>query len=263
MSFVLTAIQANLLHPILTGYLINSGFMKISVACGTEIPQLISKREVNKMNTSLDSLFQEKNKVIHIFGTPGTYKTSFLVQLIMKKLQEGVKQIYLIDVSSNFPYTKLESIKELLSRLIVFQPKSLRETVDILDNLEVKGVKEDTVLLIHDIFHRMKLEAENDRYLISYLVAIVRSISKSIKFPIFLTNQGRAFENAIHPLHETIMFRYLEDHLLFEKPKNKNKILISRFSSSRYEYFTEVLITTNGLSSFFPSRETLNTSNLL
>jgi hypothetical protein len=205
------------------------------------------------MKISLDSLFQEKNKVIHIFGTPGTYKTSFLVQLIRKKLQQGIKQIYLIDVSGNFPYTKLESVKELLSRLIVFQPKSLRETVDILDSLEVKGIEEDTVLLIHEIFHRMKSEAENDRHLISYLVAIICSISKSIDFPIFLTNEGRAFENAIHPLQETIMFRYLEIHLLFEKLKNKDKILISRFSSSRYEYFTEVPITANGLSSFFPT----------
>ena len=206
------------------------------------------------MNPSLDSLFQEKNKVIHIFGTPGTYKTTFLVHLIWNKLKQGVKQIYLVDVSGNFPYIKLEPIKDLLPKLIVFQPRSLREEVSILDDLEIKGVNNQIILLIHDIFHRINPEKKKDNHLMSYLIAMVHSLSKKIDFPVVLTNEGRSFENAIKPFKETIMLRYLDEHLLFEKPKNQDKICISRLVDSRYEFLTELPLTPSGLFLQFPTK---------
>ena len=117
-----------------------------------------------------------------------------------------------------------------------------------MNDLEIKGINDQTVLFIHDIFHRINPAEKKYSHLISYLIAMVRSLSRRINFPIFLTNEGRAFENTIHPLHETIMLRYLDDHLLFEK--SQNKICISRFSSSRYEFFTELILTSKGLDLF-------------
>ena len=199
------------------------------------------------MITGLDTLFQKKNSVIHIFGTPGTYKTTFLVQLIYNKLKQGVEQIYLIDVSGNFPFVKLETIKDLLSRLIVFQPRSLKEEVGILDDLDIKGLNRRTILLIHDIFHRVNPEEKKDSHLSSYLIALVHSLSKKIDYPIVLTNEGRVFAKSIQPFQETIMFRYLDEHLLFEQLKTQNKIRISRLEDSKYVFLTELGLNSNGL----------------
>ena len=46
--------------------------------------------------------------------------------------------------------------------------------------------------------------------------------------------------------------KILQINTKFEKLKNENKIRISRFTSSRYEYFTEIPLTSNGLPNFFP-----------
>ena len=130
------------------------------------------------MNNPIYSLLQEKNKVIHIFGTPGTYKTAFLVQIISKKLLEGVEQIYLLDITGNFPYLKLEPIKKLLSKLIVFQPKSLFEELSILDDLDLNKATKKTIILIDDVFNRVNPENKNDSHIESYILALIKSLSR-------------------------------------------------------------------------------------
>ncbi len=199
------------------------------------------------MNQELSPIFQAKNKVIHIFGLPGTYKTAFLVQIIWQKLKEGIDQIFLVDASGNFPYVKLKPIEDLLSNLIVFQPKSLKEEVLIIDDLEIKGVADKTILLIDDIFHRINPEEEN--HLESYLLAIIQALSQRIIFPIFLTNQGRGFENRIHPLRATLMTRYFDTHLFFQKSTRKNVIQIMKLINDRHEFLTELQVDPSG---FFP-----------
>ncbi|MHA2289630.1 MAG: hypothetical protein ACXABG_12675 [Promethearchaeota archaeon] len=197
------------------------------------------------MNSKLVPYFQVKNKVIHIFGVPGTYKTAFLVQIIWQKLKEGVEQIFLVDVSGSFPYIKLKPIENLLSKLIVFQPKSLKEELLILDDLEIKGISGNTILLIDDIFHRINPEKEN--HLESYLLAIIQSLSQRLNFPIFLTNEGRGFDDRIHPLRSTLMKRYFEEHLFFQKSTEKNIIQIMKLVDDGLERITELQVDSSGL----------------
>ncbi|MHA1976433.1 MAG: hypothetical protein ACW98I_06020 [Candidatus Hodarchaeales archaeon] len=197
------------------------------------------------MNCELNPIFQTKNKVIHIFGLPGTYKTAFLVQIIFQKLKEGVDQIFLVDASGNFPYVKLKPIEDLLSNLIVFQPKSLKDELLIIDDLDIKGITDQTILLIDDIFHRINPDEEN--HLESYILAIIQALSQKIIFPIFLTNQGRGFENQIHPLRATLMKRYFDDHLFFQKTSKNNVIQIMNLVNGKYEFLTELQVDSFGL----------------
>jgi hypothetical protein len=199
------------------------------------------------MNEPFNSLFQKKNKVVHIFGTPGTYKTAFLVQIIMQKLQEGANEIYLVDVGGNFPYIKFEPIKDLLENLIVFQPKSLQEELIILDNLEINKVGSDTIILIDDIFRRVNPDMKEEKQIESYLVAIIASISRLVDFPIFLTNEGRAYDNSIYPFRQQLAEFYFDEHLLFEKLPRQDKILIKKRSDKKYTTFTELKIEKSGL----------------
>ena len=197
------------------------------------------------MKSELNPIFQANNKVIHIFGLPGTYKTAFLVQIIWQKLKEGVNQIFLVDASGNFPYVKLKPIQELLSNLIVFQPKSLKEELLILDDLEIKGISDQTILLIDDIFHRINPEEEN--HLESYLLAIIQALSQRVTFPIFITNQGRGFENRIHPLRGTLMTKYFDEHLFFQKSTRKNIVQIMKLMNDRHSFVTELQVDSSGL----------------
>ena len=197
------------------------------------------------MKSELNPIFQANNKVIHIFGLPGTYKTAFLVQIIWQKLKEGVNQIFLVDASGNFPYVKLKPIQDLLSNLIVFQPKSLKEELLILDDLEIKGISDQTILLIDDIFHRINPEEEN--HLESYLLAIIQALSQRVTFPIFITNQGRGFENRIHPLRGTLMTKYFDEHLFFQKSTRKNIVQIMKLMNDRHSFVTELQVDSSGL----------------
>lgn len=199
------------------------------------------------MNEPFNSLFHERNKVAHIFGTPGTYKTAFLVQIIMQKLQEGLNQIYLVDVGGNFPYLKLEPIKDLLSNLIVFQPKSLQEELITLDDLELNKVGKDTIILIDDVFRRVNPDTKEDNHIESYILALIASISRTVEFPIFITNEGRSYDNNIHPFREKLTEYYFDEHLLFEKIPRKERIRIKKRTDKKYTLFTELNIEKSGL----------------
>ena len=197
------------------------------------------------MKSELNPIFQANNKVIHIFGLPGTYKTAFLVQIIWQKLKEGVNQIFLVDASGNFPYVKLKPIQDLLSNLIVFQPKSLKEELLILDDLEIKGISDQTILLIDDIFHR--IIPDEVILLESYLLAIIQALSQRVTFPIFITNQGRGFENRINPLRGTLMTKYFDEHLFFQKSTRKNIVQIMKLMNDRHSFVTELQVDSSGL----------------
>ncbi len=194
------------------------------------------------LNEPFNSLFQEKNKVVHIFGTSGTYKTAFLVQIIMNKLEKGINQIYLIDVGGNFPYIKFEPMQEVLSNLIVFQPKSLQEELFILDDLELNKVGKDTIILIDDILRRVNPDTKEDNHFESYILAQIASISRTIDFPIFLTNEGRVYDDNVYPFRQALTEYYFDEHLLFENLPKQNKICIKKRSNNNYTLFTELNI---------------------
>ena len=86
------------------------------------------------MENPLLSLLQEQNIAVQFYGLPGTYKTTFLLQIIHKRLKEGDNLIYLIDTSDNFPIVRLKSIKHLLQNIIVFRPKTVEEQALLLES---------------------------------------------------------------------------------------------------------------------------------
>jgi len=186
------------------------------------------------MNKPLNTLFNEKNLAIHLYGLPGTYKTTFLVQIIQKKLEEGCEHIYLIDTGGNFPIIRLKSIRHLLKKMIVFHPVSLEEEVRLLDDLSIKILDRHSVLLIDDIFRHTSLEDKSNFYLNSYILAQVKNISKTIEFPVVLTNQARSFSNQIRPFLQNLTSYYLDWHFFFEKEDKSNSIRVSLFKKDNY-----------------------------
>ena len=66
------------------------------------------------MENPLLSFLQKQNVAAQLYGLPGTYKTTFLLQIIHERLKEGNNSIYLIDTSDSFPIVRLKQIKHLV-----------------------------------------------------------------------------------------------------------------------------------------------------
>lgn len=173
------------------------------------------------MDFSLSGLLQNSNQAIQLFGLPGTYKTTFMVQIIKEILLNGNHQIYLIDTSGNFPIVRLKSVKELLHNIIVFQPKSLEEVALLIDDLSFQLTSSpETSLFIDDIFSHTFTQNRETHHLNSYILAQIRRIATCINFPIFITNQARKFDDEIRPYLQRLTLEYLEWHVHFEKSKD-------------------------------------------
>ncbi|MHA2223855.1 MAG: hypothetical protein ACXAC8_01480 [Candidatus Hodarchaeales archaeon] len=198
------------------------------------------------MENPLHSLLEHKYSSVQIYGPPGTYKTTFLVNVIRKKLEEGCNNIYLIDNSGHFPIARLKPIRHLLSKMIVFHPKTLMEEANLLDDLDLHLLSENSILLIDDVFRHVNLENRDLLHLNSYILALIKSISKTLEFPILITNQGRSYEKKIRPFLQYLTIQYLDWHFLFEKSRNPRKILITFFDHSQYMSQREYSIDSSG-----------------
>ena len=198
------------------------------------------------MMNPLHSLLNKSNIAVQLYGLPGTYKSTFLTQLIQKKLEEGCNHIYLIDNTGSFPIIRLKSIKHLLHNLIVFQPKSLEEEALLLDDLNIQHLTQDSILLIDDVFRHTNLKNQNTVHLNSYILALIKTISKIIDFPVILTNQARSFDNSIRPFLQRLTLQYLDWHFFFEKSQDPYKIKISFFDHDHYVLQREYGINSSG-----------------
>ncbi|MFX1514909.1 MAG: NB-ARC domain-containing protein [Promethearchaeota archaeon] len=186
------------------------------------------------MENPLLSLLQKKNLAAQLYGLPGTYKTTVLLQIIHKRLQEGHNSIYLIDTSNNFPIVRLKPIKHLLQKLIVFQPKTVEEEAFLLDDLSCQLLSQKSLLLIDDVFRHTNLEDKANLHLNSYILAQIKAISRKVDFPVILTNQARSYDNNIHPFLQSLTLHYLDWHFLFEKTQDTNQIRITFFDQDQY-----------------------------
>ena len=169
-----------------------------------------------------------------------------MAQIIRKKLEEGCDQIYLVDTSGAFPIIRLKPIKHLLQKLIVFQPKTLVKEALLLDDLNIQVLTQNSILLIDDIFRHTNLKDQNTFHLNSYVLALIKSISRTIDFPVIITNQARSFDNSIRPFLQSLTLQYLDCHFLFEKTKDPNKIVISFFDRDQYVLQYEHSIDSSG-----------------
>ena len=186
------------------------------------------------MKKPLNALFELNYQVMHLYGLPGTYKTTFLTQIIQRKLEEECEQVYLIDTSGNFPIVRLKPIKHLLKKMIVFHPKSLEEEVRLLDDLSIKTLDKNSVLFIDDIFRHINLEDISNNHLNSYILAQIASISQIIEFPVVVTNQARSYDNHIRPFLQNLTLFYWDWHMLFEKSKENDSVAINLFKKEKY-----------------------------
>lgn len=186
------------------------------------------------MKKPLNALFELNHQVLHLYGLPGTYKTTFLTQIIQRKLEEECEHVYLIDTSGNFPIVRLKPIKHLLKKMIVFHPKSLEEEVILLDDLSIKILDKNSILFIDDIFRHINLEDNSNNHLNSYILAQIASISQIIEFPVVVTNQARSYDKQIRPFLRNLTLFYWDWHFFFEKSKESNTITVNLFKKEKY-----------------------------
>lgn len=192
------------------------------------------------MKDPLSEIFTWKNIVVQFYGQPGTFKTTFLVQIMQIKLKNGNNKIYLIDLTGKFPVIRFQPIKHLLKNMVIFQPKTLKEEALLLDDLFVQVLDERSILFIDDVFRHSNLNRKEEIHLNSYIASLICSISKKLSFPVIVTNQARYFNNYFQPFLQNLTLHYFHWHFFFEKGIKPNTLNISLFKKEKfiiqYEY---------------------------
>lgn len=198
------------------------------------------------MRNGLVELLRRQHTTIQIYGRPGTYKTTLLLQIIRQRIERGTR-IYLLDVGGNFPIVRLQSLKHLLQQVVVFQPKTVEEEALVLDDLAFYQIPSNSVLLIDDIFRNVRREPPKTGYFPSLLLTLIKKLAKKLEFPVLITNQARSFEkDAIYPLFNELVLNYLDWHVLFEKEKGSNFLRASLFEKDHYLFQQEYPIDSSG-----------------
>ncbi|MFW9857035.1 MAG: hypothetical protein ACFFFG_18440 [Candidatus Thorarchaeota archaeon] len=200
------------------------------------------------MQNRLVELLRKQNTTIQIWGRPGTYKTTLLLQVIRQMIKKGAR-VYLLDISGNFPILRLQLQKRLLEKVVVFHPKTIEEEALALDDLAFTRIPSNSILLIDDIFRRARRKSPEQGYFPSLILTLIKNLAKILKFPVLITNQARGSikTDSVYPLFHELVLNYLDWHVLFEKEKGTNILRVSIFEKDQYLSQQEYSIDSSGL----------------
>ena len=188
----------------------------------------------------LSQILRLRNNIIHIFGLPGTFKTSFLFFLTQSIIRMTSKRkIFIIDIPHNFPVSRMKGTKKNLQQIILFRPNNLYEQIYLLDDLEIY-LDQESFLFIDDLFRLVNRNDDNYIKETSLLLTLISKTSNNINFPVLITNQARMYDQGIYPSFSSIIDQYILNSLLFTREKDKNSLKVEYFKKkkniSEYEY---------------------------
>lgn len=198
------------------------------------------------MKDPLSEIFTWKNIVVQFYGQPGTFKTTFLIQIMQTKLLKGNNKIYLIDLTGRFPIIRFQPIKHLLKNVVIFQPKTLQEEALLLDDLQLQILEERSILFIDDVFRHSNLNRKEETHLNSYIASLICSISKTLSFPVIITNQARFYKDYFRPFLQNLTLYYFHWHFLFEKGIKPKILNISLFNKDKFVIQHEYALDSKG-----------------
>lgn len=171
-----------------------------------------------------------RNEVIHIFGLPGTLKTSFLFYLTQTIIRITKDQkIFIIDLSHNFPISRMKVSSEDRQRIVIFRPKSIKDAILLIDDLEIY-LENDSFLFIDDVFRFVQRSDSNYIKQTSLLLSLTRMLSLKLDFPIIMTNQARSFDQGTYSSFSTIINQYISYNLLFSRKKEGDILTVEALS---------------------------------
>ncbi|MFW9779658.1 MAG: hypothetical protein ACFFE8_12450 [Candidatus Heimdallarchaeota archaeon] len=200
------------------------------------------------MQNRLVELLRKQRTTIQIWGQPGTYKTTLLLQVIRQMIKKGAR-VYLLDISGNFPIVRLQLQKHLLEKVVVFHPKTIEEEALALDDLAITRIPPNSVLLIDDIFRKAHRKSPEQGYFPSLILTLIKNLAKTLKFPVLITNQARGSieTDSVYPLFHKLVLNYLDWHVLFEKEKGSSILQVTIFEKDQYLSQQEYSIDPSGL----------------
>ncbi|MCK4859959.1 MAG: DNA repair and recombination protein RadB [Candidatus Omnitrophica bacterium] len=151
---------------------------------------------------SVDSLIGgglEPGVVTNVYGSWASGKTNFTIQAAVSCIRTGKKVIF-IDSEGGFSVERFFQIagedKDLLEKVILIEPKTFEEQNNVIETLDKKLVKNDTVgLIVVDSlvsFYRLALHEDDYQkanYKLSNQLSILSKIAREKKIPVLVTNQ--------------------------------------------------------------------------
>ncbi|MFX0205070.1 MAG: hypothetical protein ACFFDT_03725 [Candidatus Hodarchaeota archaeon] len=176
--------------------------------------------------------------LIQIYGSPGSGKTSFLLGLAKDAIIQG-SRVFFIDCPDKITSTRLIEVvdtKKDLEKLTIFHPRDLKELTYILDDLDIFSIPSPSQILIDDPFslYHPKPQKKQSRYQVterlSRVFSLAFQLTKSIKRPIFITNQVRGRENENIPYLAQVTKRYVDYDIYLARERGSNLVLGSILS---------------------------------
>lgn len=163
----------------------------------------MSDHQVKRLPTgslSLDGLLGggfEEGTISQLYGEPASGKTNICLQLAINMLRQGKRVIY-IDTEGfspeRFAQIAGEDAKELVRKMIVFQPMSFDEQYTAVKETE-KLVMQNVGLIIMDsatAFYRVELESKDSMQMkreLANMVTLLLGMARKHGVVVLITNQ--------------------------------------------------------------------------
>lgn len=176
--------------------------------------------------TILDDILQggfRKDSIIHVYGEPGSGRTTFAMQFMARVLKAGWKGIW-VDCNGAFSPKRLLEIlgtPEYIKQIMIMRPTSLQHQTQILQNLQylLNDVGLVVVDPITDFYRVERYQAGSQGFfqeLIDTQMGALVGIA-SQKIPVVVVNYAtKRGGNVLVPLVERGFNRYERYRLLFQ-----------------------------------------------
>jgi hypothetical protein len=209
-----------------------------------------------QMNASSEfwSLFDNKSPVV-VYGHPGTGRSTFLMSFAVHCVTNcDQERIALVDCASRLPINRLKQIAKeaaILKRILIFQPCSSWEFLEIIDDLNLLSKPQPQILIDSPFWNT---QPEDHMYL-SYVFSKLRECFDSAtnsSATLIAVNAHRPSKGPVGlvPQHRAILGRYFENWVLLEKTRGMHKATVKL--DNKEKLHVELWMTKTGLSTTDP-----------
>lgn len=138
----------------------------------------------------------ESGVITNVYGGPGAGKTNFVLEAVVATLKEKKKVVF-IDTEGSFSVERFKQLasESKLEDVILIEPKTLRNQLDVIKKLEKLVEKENVGLVVIDSLvslYRLHMQDgtfSDANYILGSILSLLSSIIRRKDIPAIVTNQ--------------------------------------------------------------------------
>ncbi|MFW9994960.1 MAG: hypothetical protein ACFFD4_23160 [Candidatus Odinarchaeota archaeon] len=167
--------------------------------------------------------FDQKG-LFQFYGKPGHGKTAVLIEFATQAVSKDMKVVF-IDCSAQISMKRFKAYlsREDMQKVVFFLPKSLKELLRTVDNLELLGLYKQACVCVDNMFFyytdpRGKIGDDKVLRYYAYILSILARISKNS--PVIVTNNSFKHDETIaRPFNEFMTAKWIHCNFFLKKGK--------------------------------------------